>query len=994
MCQSQLSDNISSDLETLRYMEPASKKQRTEHVWSQNHSYDGSWQHNGHHFGTQVFNYAANERVEDLILRHLEYPEMHDRKARIPESARNTFSWILEPGADFRDWLRAEQDENFFWIAGKAGSGKSTLMKYLYDEPRLRQALKKWTDGQQLITAQHFFWYPGSPIQKSVLGLLQSLLHQICNAQPRLIEIVFPERSKSESPTAKAWTTKELWNGLSNLQNVSCGARICLFVDGLDEYDPQDEHASFAKDLLALSSRGNLKICVSSRPWPAFEAVFTKVKNRLLLEQLTYQDLKTFSVEALTEVLGVCSLDQQEIDMLGTRVAKSAHGVFLWARLVVSSMRERGMAGESYCQLKACLEEFPEDLEDYFRLMIYDRIHTTWRQGHATAKALRLALELQLLQGTHQGDQEHQWDRRDQRVQSWAQLYLHWRNYYILLESSHAVSYSSTHALSIGRTGFHDASRLQKNLQTKIAAITGGLLRSHGDQVEFMHRTVFDFLRTTQIQILLEDNLPGWCRDPCFAKRVLVARCNWYQDPSSTKDLYHHIQILLEAMRGWIHSDDSERISGNAQDANTDISVTGSGPANISANRRDNEVGDVDDTSDTDGVYEAPDLAYSAHNIDSSTGDHGEQSVAETGCARGGIHTEAHTIQDTLNAANALEMVAMNLFKLHYESTKLKHLEVDGSREEQKLIVEIMPILQVLEIFCEEYSLMKFAMLALDKWPMLSVGTWRIWKAVLAIEDDFTPETHNLQYLERLLAHGADPRVASDFWYKFLETWGDISSKMLSSAGSNDEGCGGQRMRFLWSKAKSLILHGAPTTPHRPCDREGHRQFLRSPPTLLRQCVPTECEDELEDLLLACSDRKFAQSVHARRTQLRQDTWSPLVFIDTEIPKPVRANAVWLGDLKAKNHSISGAGSERWVLGVRPDVHSIDGNLFYYTSRDLKLIICTLPSQKDDRAFQTGDRDFTFDGYDNRGDYYTGENLPDVYEKHKAWAMYFPSAME
>jgi putative ribosome biogenesis GTPase RsgA len=51
-----------------------------------------------------------------------------------------------QPSPKFADWL--ENDGGIYWIAGKAGSGKSTLMKYLWprayqqDSPEMGRAQK------------------------------------------------------------------------------------------------------------------------------------------------------------------------------------------------------------------------------------------------------------------------------------------------------------------------------------------------------------------------------------------------------------------------------------------------------------------------------------------------------------------------------------------------------------------------------------------------------------------------------------------------------------------------------------------------------------------------------------------------------------------------------------------------------------------------------------------------------------------------------------
>jgi len=75
------------------------------------------------------------------LLESLYYSEIKDRHDRISEAHGMTFQWIYgdprpgdRPWTDLSHWL--ESNRSLYWITGKAGSGKSTLMKYLYNDER------------------------------------------------------------------------------------------------------------------------------------------------------------------------------------------------------------------------------------------------------------------------------------------------------------------------------------------------------------------------------------------------------------------------------------------------------------------------------------------------------------------------------------------------------------------------------------------------------------------------------------------------------------------------------------------------------------------------------------------------------------------------------------------------------------------------------------------------------------------------------------------
>ncbi|KAG4428862.1 hypothetical protein IFR05_015654 [Cadophora sp. M221] len=99
-----------------------------------------------------------DQRKEDLILQHLSFPTLIVRYESIDPAHAKTFNWIFEGfkpsdpnSTGFPEWLEGKGD-SLFWINGKAGSGKSTLMKYIYDDPRTRERLSIWAGANDIST--------------------------------------------------------------------------------------------------------------------------------------------------------------------------------------------------------------------------------------------------------------------------------------------------------------------------------------------------------------------------------------------------------------------------------------------------------------------------------------------------------------------------------------------------------------------------------------------------------------------------------------------------------------------------------------------------------------------------------------------------------------------------------------------------------------------------------------------------------------------------
>ncbi|KAH6878729.1 hypothetical protein BKA58DRAFT_452914 [Alternaria rosae] len=137
--------------------------------------------------------------VSRAITNKLYFARKDDRYDDIVAAHKDTFDWALKSRANdsitwpsLTDWLR--QEGGVYWISGKAGSGKSTLMKYLHQDPRFLESLETWAGGDHLVIADFYFWNAGAEIQKSQEGLLRSLLRQVLDQNISLASTLFAEQ--------------------------------------------------------------------------------------------------------------------------------------------------------------------------------------------------------------------------------------------------------------------------------------------------------------------------------------------------------------------------------------------------------------------------------------------------------------------------------------------------------------------------------------------------------------------------------------------------------------------------------------------------------------------------------------------------------------------------------------------------------------------------------------------------------------------------------
>lgn len=140
------------------------------------------------------FDRSESHRLYQEIKESLFYPDITSREDQIVENfdgIENSYDWVFDesqkkqPWSDFSEWLRS--GKAVYWINGKAGSGKSTLMKYICDHSRKNELLKQWSASRRLLTATFFFWNAGTSLQKTIIGLLRSIIYQILTKCRELI---------------------------------------------------------------------------------------------------------------------------------------------------------------------------------------------------------------------------------------------------------------------------------------------------------------------------------------------------------------------------------------------------------------------------------------------------------------------------------------------------------------------------------------------------------------------------------------------------------------------------------------------------------------------------------------------------------------------------------------------------------------------------------------------------------------------------------------
>lgn len=324
--------------------------------------------------------------TERFILQSLAFRDLRAREESIDPAHASTFQWTLREDSqenvkwsNFAQWLLA--GDGIYWIRGKAASGKSTLMRFLTEAPETKDMLRKWAGNSRLHVASFYFWHLGTKLQKSQVGLLRSLLLSLCLRNESLIKTSMPgyynEISRVIDPSGQASGVETLSTNevklafLRLVTNLPKDLHICLFIDGLDEYEG---HVSEILSLLVPITFKRLKLVISSRPTLYCKAALDPYPQ-LRLEDLTIEDILRYVREKIqphphAKTLDEINPEKNEVNTVVEEVGAKSRGVFLWVVLVVRLLLHSLDTGDNIEELQKQLNAFPPELEDFYRHMM------------------------------------------------------------------------------------------------------------------------------------------------------------------------------------------------------------------------------------------------------------------------------------------------------------------------------------------------------------------------------------------------------------------------------------------------------------------------------------------------------------------------------------------------------------------------------------------------------------------------------------------------
>ncbi|KAM0693988.1 hypothetical protein Q7P36_006114 [Cladosporium allicinum] len=547
-------------------------------VYSNFHVHDGARAHVGNSYS---YGPTEDQQILQSILQSLHYPEMGQRGRDVSDSKAGTFEWLFEdlddqtshisnksdrddagavdvegggdegsePSEDdalahdinenrdgqedmfeeeesdsdsiysdysyaqrerndlamgLRCWLKDDRD-SVFWVTGKPGSGKSTLLKFLRDHDSTYELLREWAQEHHLIVADHFFWLPGTQLQNSFEGLARSLMHSILSffaTDTDSAKAICGKRRWSLNTSNRPWSQSELKRMFSNLGGLR-GIRLFILIDGLDECCPQDSHDELMDMLMDIVQRPNFKICLSSRPWKEFAAKLCHSPS-LRLDQISHLDMIAYTKERIYKTTRDQRLTAREINDLVRLVTDRADGVFLWVELVVRALDVELKKDRGLSRVHSIVNDFPSELDEYFTALIFERIEKTSGNTTDTASVLSLAIQL-----------------RAQSVNGFTFPFI---DFWLLSRGAldHDLEFPGSNAPKNSRTPI---AVMRQQTQTFLELTSKDLLVLSGDRVDFLHRTIYDFLKRNSINETILQGSPAHFQRPDFLSKVFGLRC-------------------------------------------------------------------------------------------------------------------------------------------------------------------------------------------------------------------------------------------------------------------------------------------------------------------------------------------------------------------------------------------------------------------------------------------------------------------------------------
>lgn len=260
------------------------------------------------------------------------------------------------------------------------------MMKVICDSPEARKLLQEWGGEKRVIMAKFFFWKQDDPMQRSMDGMIRSLLHQILSESPELIAEYFPDQWRAIQstpwhsnlvPEISNTEARQAFQKLFSLDNskVWSSYSLGIFIDGLDECECKKGSQELIKSLQNLASLStSIKICISSRLMNSLGPIDDAYPGqKIFLHRLTEPDIRRVVYDRLHDNSNFRRMSTEY--EVGCRyaideVVRKAEGVFLWVILILDILCQGLTDDDTLSDLRRKIDHYPKDLDKFLQEII------------------------------------------------------------------------------------------------------------------------------------------------------------------------------------------------------------------------------------------------------------------------------------------------------------------------------------------------------------------------------------------------------------------------------------------------------------------------------------------------------------------------------------------------------------------------------------------------------------------------------------------------